>query len=81
MRPLSPTALASAGPVGESAIGGVGTVENLHPVGRLFYDASTAPCTSHGVSQGDDNCLGGQVGLGTLTIQPHHRGPALTAGP
>lgn len=41
--------------------------ENLNPVGRLFYGVSTALCTSHGVSQGDDECLGAQAGLSRLT--------------
>lgn len=41
--------------------------DNLNPVGRLFYGVSTALCTSHGVSEGDDDCLGAQAGLGRLT--------------
>ncbi len=41
--------------------------DNLNPVGRLFYGLSTAICTSHGVSEGDDECLGAQAGLGRLT--------------
>jgi SAM-dependent methyltransferase len=48
--------------------------ENLHPVGRLFYGVSTAVCTSHGVSQGDDECLGAQAGLGRLTKVAHDAG-------
>jgi SAM-dependent methyltransferase len=48
--------------------------ENLHPVGRLFYGVSTAVCTSHGVSQGDDECLGAQAGLVRLTEVAHDAG-------
>ena len=48
--------------------------ENLHPVGRLFYGVSTAVCTSHGVSQGDDDCLGSQAGPGRLTKVAHDAG-------
>jgi SAM-dependent methyltransferase len=48
--------------------------ENLNPVGRLFYGVSTAICTSHGVSQGDDDCLGSQAGLGRLTKVAHDAG-------
>jgi len=48
--------------------------DNLNPVGRLFYGLSTAICTSHGVSQGDDDCLGAQAGLGRLTKVAHDAG-------
>ena len=48
--------------------------DNLNPVGRLFYGVSTAICTSHGVSQGDDECLGAQAGLGRLTKVAHDAG-------
>ena len=48
--------------------------DNLNPVGRLFYGVSTAICTSHGVSQGDDDCLGAQAGLGRLTKVAHDAG-------
>jgi SAM-dependent methyltransferase len=48
--------------------------DNLNPVGRLFYGVSTAICTSHGVSQGDDECLGAQAGLARLTKVAHDAG-------
>jgi SAM-dependent methyltransferase len=48
--------------------------DNLNPVGRLFYGVSTAVCTSHGVSQGDDDCLGAQAGLARLTKVAHDAG-------
>jgi SAM-dependent methyltransferase len=48
--------------------------DNLNPVGRLFYGVSTAVCTSHGVSQGDDECLGAQAGLARLTKVAHDAG-------
>jgi SAM-dependent methyltransferase len=48
--------------------------DNMNPVGRLFYGLSTAICTSHGVSQGDDECLGAQAGLGRLTKVAHDAG-------
>jgi len=48
--------------------------DNLNPVGRLFYGLSTAICTSHGVSQGDDECLGAQAGLARLTKVAHDAG-------
>ena len=35
---------------------------NLNPVGRLFYAASTAVCTSNGVAQGGTDVLGAQAG-------------------
>lgn len=41
--------------------------DNLNPVGRRFYGLSTALCTSHGVSEGDDDCLGAQAGPARLT--------------
>ena len=48
--------------------------DNLNPVGRLFYGVSTALCTSHGVSEGDDDCLGAQAGLARLTKVAHDAG-------
>ncbi len=48
--------------------------DNLNPVGRLFYGVSTAICTSHGVSQGDNECLGAQAGLARLTKVAHDAG-------
>ena len=48
--------------------------DNLNPVGRLFYGVSTAVCTSHGVAQGDDECLGAQAGLARLTKVAHDAG-------
>jgi hypothetical protein len=48
--------------------------DNLNPVGRLFYGLSTALCTSHGVSEGDDECLGAQAGLERLTKVAHDAG-------
>ena len=48
--------------------------ENLHPVGRLFYGVSTAVCTSHGVAQGGDDCLGSQAGPVRLTKVAHDAG-------
>lgn len=48
--------------------------DNLNPVGRLFYGLSTALCTSHGVAQGDDDCLGAQAGLTRLTRVAHEAG-------
>ena len=41
--------------------------DNFNPVGRLFYAASTAICTSHGVSEGADDALGAQAGEARLT--------------
>jgi SAM-dependent methyltransferase len=35
---------------------------NFNPVGRLFYAASTALCTSNGVAQGGTDVLGAQAG-------------------
>ena len=48
--------------------------DNLHPVGRLFYGVSTAVCTSHGVAQGDDDCLGAQAGFARLSKVAHDAG-------
>ena len=36
--------------------------DNLNPVGRLFYAASTAVCTANGVAQGGTDVLGAQAG-------------------
>ena len=36
--------------------------DNLNPVGRLFYAASTAICTGNGVAQGGTDVLGAQAG-------------------
>ncbi|HVU74020.1 MAG TPA: class I SAM-dependent methyltransferase [Mycobacteriales bacterium] len=41
--------------------------DNLNPVGRLFYAASTAICTSHGVSEGAEDALGAQAGEARLS--------------
>jgi SAM-dependent methyltransferase len=48
--------------------------DNLNPVGRLFYGVSTAVCTSHGVAQGDDDCLGSQAGYERLAKVAHDAG-------
>lgn len=36
--------------------------DNLNPVGRLFYAASTAVCVGNAVAQGADDALGAQAG-------------------
>jgi SAM-dependent methyltransferase len=36
--------------------------DNLNPVGRLFYAASTVICTAHGISEGGSDVLGAQAG-------------------
>ena len=44
------------------------TVEdNLTPVGRLFYSASTLVCTANGIAQGNKPVLGAQAGQAALT--------------
>ena len=40
--------------------------DNLNPVGRLFYAASTAVCTSNAVAQGGTDVLGAQAGEARL---------------
>lgn len=44
--------------------------DNLHPLGRLFYSASTVLCTANVLSQhgdGDGVALGAQAGEARLT--------------
>jgi SAM-dependent methyltransferase len=36
--------------------------DNLNPIGRLFYGASTLICTPHALSEGNESALGGQAG-------------------
>jgi SAM-dependent methyltransferase len=36
--------------------------ENLNPIGRLSYGASTLICTPHALSEGAESALGGQAG-------------------
>jgi SAM-dependent methyltransferase len=36
--------------------------DNLNPIGRLFYGASTLICTPHAISEGSESGLGGQAG-------------------
>jgi SAM-dependent methyltransferase len=36
--------------------------ENLNPIGRLSYGASTLICTPHALSEGSESALGGQAG-------------------
>jgi SAM-dependent methyltransferase len=36
--------------------------DNLNPIGRLFYGASTLICTPHALSEGSQSGLGGQAG-------------------
>ncbi|MDQ6793725.1 MAG: methyltransferase domain-containing protein [Chloroflexota bacterium] len=36
--------------------------DNLNPIGRLFYGASTLVCTPHALSEGGDPALGAQAG-------------------
>jgi len=36
--------------------------ENLNPIGRLFYGASTLICTPHALSEGGESALGAQAG-------------------
>jgi len=43
-------------------VAGDTVAENLNPVGRLFYAASTAICTGNGVAQGGTDVLGAQAG-------------------
>jgi len=40
--------------------------ENLHPLGRLFYAASTLLCTPNALSQGGRDALGAQAGEAAL---------------
>lgn len=41
--------------------------DNLSPVGRLFYSASTLVCTPNGIAQGNRPVLGAQAGEAALT--------------
>ena len=45
---------------------GTGLADNLHPVGRLFYGASTLICTAHAKSQAPGLALGAQAGEARL---------------
>jgi hypothetical protein len=36
--------------------------DNLNPIGRLFYGASTLICTPHALSEGGESVLGAQAG-------------------
>jgi SAM-dependent methyltransferase len=40
--------------------------DNLNPVGRLYYAASTVLCTAHAVSEGGSDILGAQAGPARL---------------
>ena len=37
-------------------------VDNVHPIGRLFYSASTVLCTAHATSEGAEDALGAAAG-------------------
>ena len=41
--------------------------DNITPVGRLFYSASTLVCTANGIAQGNRPVLGAQAGEAALT--------------
>jgi SAM-dependent methyltransferase len=41
---------------------GASAVENLNPVGRMYYSFSTFLCVPHAVSEGAENALGNQAG-------------------
>jgi hypothetical protein len=36
--------------------------DNLTPVGRIYYAASTVLCTAHAISEGGSDVLGAQAG-------------------
>jgi SAM-dependent methyltransferase len=40
--------------------------DNLNPIGRLFYGASTLICTPHAMSEGGESPLGAQAGEGRI---------------
>ncbi len=41
--------------------------DNLNPVGRLFYNASTTICVAHSMSEPPQTALGAQAGQARLT--------------
>ena len=45
---------------------GEGVEDNLTPVGRLYYSASTLVCTANGIAQGNRPVLGAQAGESAL---------------
>jgi hypothetical protein len=48
--------------------------DNLNPVGRLYYAASTLICVAHSMSQEPRTALGAQAGEGRLTALLHDAG-------
>ena len=48
--------------------------DNLNPVGRVFYSASTLVCTPNSQSQAVGLALGAQAGLARLTEVAHQAG-------
>lgn len=40
--------------------------DNINPVGRLYYAASTTMCTAHAISENGTHVLGAQAGAGQL---------------
>ena len=40
--------------------------DNINPVGRLYYSASTTLCCAHAISENGTHVLGAQAGLGQL---------------
>jgi SAM-dependent methyltransferase len=40
--------------------------DNINPIGRIFYAASTLICTPHALSEGSDSPLGAQAGEGGI---------------
>ncbi len=40
--------------------------DNLNPVGRLYYAASTTMCTAHAISENGTHVLGAQAGKSQL---------------
>lgn len=48
--------------------------ENLNPIGRLYYAASTAICCAHAISENGTHVLGAQAGEARLTRICHEAG-------
>jgi SAM-dependent methyltransferase len=48
--------------------------DNLNPVGRLFYAASTVICVAHSMTEEPRTALGAQAGEGRLTALLHEAG-------
>jgi hypothetical protein len=47
---------------------------NLNPVGRLYYAASTTLCLAHSLSEDGGTALGAQAGEGRLAMVFHQAG-------